>query len=84
MGKREEASQVAATLISQRKRGAPLANLVAMVYAGLGDTVRAFRWLDTAVAEGKLSVDWMAPTFKDLRADPRFDHVRRELGLVSP
>ena len=50
--------------------------------AGFGDIDQAFAWLDKAVDEEM--VDWeliKEPMFEDLHRDPRFERLRRRLGL---
>jgi tetratricopeptide (TPR) repeat protein len=61
--------------------GAGSAFAVAEVYAGLGDYDQAFVWLDRSFDDYSLWPAIMGPLFDDLRADPRFERVRRRLGL---
>ncbi len=50
---------------------------VAIVYQGLGDTLRALEWLDTAYQEHSGFVAW-DPRFASLKNEPAFrDPVRR-------
>ena len=56
---------------------------LAVIYAALGDTDRAFEALDRAAVTvphrvGNLLRD---PEMAALRGDPRFDAVRKKLGL---
>jgi DNA-binding SARP family transcriptional activator len=53
---------------------------VAEIYAGLGDFDRAFFWLDRSFDDHSLNPRVMGPLFDELRADPRFNAVRRRLG----
>lgn len=55
---------------------------VAMVYAGLGDTGRAFKWLEIAYQQHapdmvKVKRD---PRLRSLRADHRFQDLLRRMG----
>ncbi|MEK9137247.1 MAG: tetratricopeptide repeat protein, partial [Bacteroidota bacterium] len=56
---------------------------VAIVYAGLGDSDRAFEWLDKALAEhsGALAFIKVDPFFDSLRPDPRFAQLLRHMGF---
>lgn len=56
---------------------------IALVYAGLGDTSRAFAWLNKAVEERTHWLVWLKldPRWDDLRADPRFPQLLRRVGL---
>jgi len=81
-GHREEAMNVLSDLLTGRKY-AHGAFGIASVYAGLGNNDEAFAWLDKAVDEGSVRPYLMGPMFEDLRRDPRFDRVKRRLGLVG-
>jgi TolB-like protein/Tfp pilus assembly protein PilF len=57
---------------------------LAVIYAALGETDRAFAALDQAVVEvpHRVAVDLLRePEMAALRGDPRFDGIRRKLGL---
>jgi tetratricopeptide (TPR) repeat protein len=57
---------------------------VAAVYAGLHDFDQAFSWLEKSFTDRSTHFTLMDPTFDDLRADPRFAHIRARLGLQNP
>jgi tetratricopeptide (TPR) repeat protein len=59
---------------------------VAAIYAGLGDTDQAFRWLDSAITSRGTGLLLLAaePMYDTLRADPRYERVIRQIGLVRP
>jgi TolB-like protein/DNA-binding winged helix-turn-helix (wHTH) protein/Tfp pilus assembly protein PilF len=59
---------------------------VALVHAGLGDSASAFEWLDRAVAHRSNWLVWLKldPRFADLRGQPRFDAILRQVGLERP
>jgi len=83
-GHRTEADRALLKLqeLAQRRYVPPLAN--ALVFLGLGQKDEAFQWLDQAYEEHDcrrfafLNVD---PIFDPLRSDPRFDKLRRRMGL---
>ena len=58
---------------------------VALVHAGLGDQAEAFRWLDKAYDERSHWLVWLSldPRWNDLRGDPRFDRLRKRVGLID-
>jgi TolB-like protein/Flp pilus assembly protein TadD len=58
---------------------------VALVYAGLGQTEEAFRWLNKAYDEHSHWLVWLSldPRWNNLRADPRFDQLRKRVGLIA-
>jgi TolB-like protein/DNA-binding winged helix-turn-helix (wHTH) protein/Flp pilus assembly protein TadD len=67
----------------QRKTGYWSAYNIACMYAELGDTEQAFRWLNTAYRERDLNMIALKVDFPldPLRSDPRFDEVVRKVGL---
>ncbi len=84
--KKDEANKVLEELKARAKsRFAPGYEIeMARIYAGLGETERAFDWLRKAYDAGSpwlginLTVD---PSFKDLHTDKRFADLVRDLGL---
>jgi eukaryotic-like serine/threonine-protein kinase len=56
---------------------------LAMIYAGLGDTERAFAQLDSAYVDGTWAMFTLRvePAFDTLRADPRFARLLKKVGL---
>jgi TolB-like protein/DNA-binding winged helix-turn-helix (wHTH) protein/Flp pilus assembly protein TadD len=82
-GSRSEALKVLAQLrtLSKTRYVSPYA--FALVYIGLANTEKAFEWLQKAISERSptlttLKVD---PVFDDLRRDPRFVSLIRQIGL---
>jgi tetratricopeptide (TPR) repeat protein len=80
-GQREEARRILADLLARRERTGVGAARIATLYAGLGDFDQAFAWLDKAVDDLSIGSGIMGPTFDDLRSDPRFERLRKRLGL---
>jgi hypothetical protein len=58
---------------------------VAAVYAGLGDTERAFAFLDAAYRERSHWLMWLKrdPRWNDMRGDVRFQSLVKKIGLPS-
>ena len=56
---------------------------IAMVHIGLGDTDRAFEWLQKALEarDWQMSMLKVEPAFDGLRADPRFAALVERVGL---
>jgi tetratricopeptide (TPR) repeat protein len=85
-GHRAEAQQILDSLIERSRRLGTGAFEVASVYAGLGDLDQAFEWLDRAIEDGSMrpapsTFRIMEPIYEDVRGDPRFEPVRRRMGL---
>jgi tetratricopeptide (TPR) repeat protein len=60
---------------------------VAVIYAGLGEKDEAFRWLQRAYDERSYILAVYLNTDSRLdspRSDPRFDELRRRIGLPAP
>jgi TolB-like protein/tetratricopeptide (TPR) repeat protein len=81
-GQRDEAMRVLADLKARRERTGAGAFQIAVVYAGLGDLDETFAWLDKSIDDRSIVSFIMGPTFEDLRSDPRFNIMRRRLGLA--
>ncbi len=82
-GRREEAEKIIGELKAARESGYAAAHDVAMIYAGLGDSEHALRYLDEAVTRReadalniKMEFAWAA-----LRADVRFQKLLQRSGL---
>lgn len=84
-GKHDEARQILRELetVSQERYVSPYR--IALVYAGLGDTDRAFEWLEKAYQERSvwlihvhLRVD---PRLTTLHKDPRFTQLLQKMGM---
>jgi tetratricopeptide (TPR) repeat protein len=83
-GARADAQQLLNQMLAEEGVGLAPAYGIAEVYIGLGDYDRAFVWLDRAFDDYSLSPRIMGPLFRDFRADPRFERVRRRLGTLRP
>jgi TolB-like protein len=56
---------------------------IALVYAGLGNSKEAFKWLEAAYAAHDVGLLYLKvdPCLDPLRSDPRFDDLLRRVGL---
>jgi serine/threonine-protein kinase len=82
-GQGGEATRILGELRDRWGQGTAGAFSVAAVYAGLGDFDQAFAWIDKSFDDLSIRPTMMAPTFDDLRADPRFNRVRQRMGLAA-
>lgn len=80
-GQRDEANELLADLVARHERTGGGAFQVALVYAGLGDFDQTFAWLDKSVDDWSIGSFIMDPTFEDLHRDPRFELLKKRLGL---
>jgi tetratricopeptide (TPR) repeat protein len=80
-GRPEEARRILATMLDRSRRTNGGAFDVALVYIGLGDDDRAFAWLDKAVDDRSLGLQWLHTIVAGLRRDPRFERLRQRIGL---
>ena len=73
----------AARRISTVQSGGDVYGSTALIYAGLGDSGKAFEWLNQAADHRETSVVFAGvdPFLDGLRRDPRFDDLRGKLGL---
>jgi TolB-like protein len=58
---------------------------IALVYAGLGDSRNAFKWLDDAYRSHDVGLVYLKvdPCLDSLRGDPRFEDLVRRVGLAQ-
>jgi TolB-like protein/Tfp pilus assembly protein PilF len=82
-GRVEEARALAARLEERAATAYVPASEIAYPYVGLGDFDTAFQWLQRAVVERDAMLIFLdvEPVFAPLRGDPRFDTLRRTVGL---
>jgi TolB-like protein/tetratricopeptide (TPR) repeat protein len=82
-GRTDEARQILAALLDRARRTNGGAYEVATVFAGLGDNDQAFTWLEKAIDERSVALDVSPIVLETLSADPRFDSLRRRMGLQN-
>ena len=82
-GKRAEALAVLKEFDGKYEKHEAIAQDFAAIYAGLGETDRAFAWLekDFQARSGLLAWIRFAPPFESLRSDPRCADLLRRMGL---
>ncbi len=82
-GKRTEANAIVKELEEKYAKKESTGQYVAGVYAGLGETDKAFEWLEKAFQSrnGDLkNIRWAIP-YEPLRDDPRFKEMLKRMGL---
>jgi len=80
-GKRSEAVKLLDVLKRRSTTGYSNASEIAMIYASLGDTDQAMAWLEKGFEERFNPGVLLRPGFDPLRSDPRFEDLRRRIGL---
>lgn len=80
MGRTEDARRVLAEFDNAAPANAPL---LARIHAALGEKNRALRWLDAGYASRNRNMPWIgvAPAFKSLHGEPRFQALLEKVGL---
>jgi tetratricopeptide (TPR) repeat protein len=80
-GKPAEARQVLAELLRKSEQSYVSAYDIAVIYAGLGETEQAFRWLDKAIEQRPFWLCWLKldPRLDGLRSDSRFRELSQRL-----
>jgi TolB-like protein/DNA-binding winged helix-turn-helix (wHTH) protein/Flp pilus assembly protein TadD len=84
MGRRAEAEAILRDLQRNSKNVYPSPYLIAAIHAGLGQTDKAFEWLERAFQEHSWDIAWQIkadPRIDNLRSDPRFQSLLRRAGL---
>ena len=82
-GRRKEARRILNSLEEQSKHHYISAYYLALIYAGLNDKERAFRWLEKAYSDRNEWLVWLKvdPRFDYLWTDPRFTELLRRIGF---
>jgi serine/threonine-protein kinase len=83
-GRKDEATELLTKYLGEGKaRGAWAGWFLGEIYAALGETDEAFRWLEAAVKERMTFIPWMRqnPAYAPLRTDPRFQDLVRRMKL---
>ena len=80
-GKKSEATEFLNELKTRSSRGYPYAAELAGVYAALGDRDDAMASLEKGYEERFNPGVLLRPAFDPLRSDPRFQDLKRRIGL---
>jgi tetratricopeptide (TPR) repeat protein len=82
-GQKAEAQKVLKGLKDPSKLRFGCAFAIARIHAALGEKDQAFEWLGKACDERDPNLIWLKvdPTMDNLRSDPRFAQVLKDMGL---
>jgi TolB-like protein/Tfp pilus assembly protein PilF len=82
-GRRDQTARILRELEDAAKSRFVSAYAFALVHLALGNTDEAFVWLDKAVGDRSSSMPFLDvnPRMASLRGDPRFEQLRRRVGL---
>jgi tetratricopeptide (TPR) repeat protein len=83
LGREVEARDILRELVERRKSHYVRPDLIAGIYAALGEREQAFAWLETAYEEHSSSLPniTLGLEFELLRSDPRFADLLRRIGI---
>ena len=84
-GQRDEAHKALRELEQQSKRRYVAPFNLALVYLGLGETERAFEWLEKSREDRSFWLVYLirfAPLFEGVRSDPRYQDLLRRMNLA--
>ena len=85
VGKRKEAQKILDNFLERSEKGHFSPYIIAVVYAGLGEKVKAFEWLEKSIEEHNFS-NWALkgmPVHDDLRSDPRWTKLMEKMNLAD-
>lgn len=82
-GHRREAERILSELLETSKKEFVAPNLIAWIYAGLGNTDKVFEWLEKGYQAhmGYMISIKIDPAFEHVQHDPRFKHLLQKIGL---
>jgi DNA-binding winged helix-turn-helix (wHTH) protein/TolB-like protein/Flp pilus assembly protein TadD len=84
-GNKSEAERILNELIQKSERTYVSPYDIAIVYAGLGKREKALEWLNRAYEDHSYFMSWLQidPRLRELRLDPQFVTLVREVGLAQ-
>ena len=85
-GKRDKAKVILVEFEKLFKQNQTSPYYIAMIYAGLGDKDQTFAWLEASYREHSRPLPSginVNPMWDSIRSDPRFENLRRRMGLVQ-
>jgi tetratricopeptide (TPR) repeat protein len=84
-GQRTNALQVLGELQKLLRKRYVQPHTIALIYIGLGDTDKAFEWLERAFSDKSSTLTYIkvAPFFDSLRVVPQFEEMVRRMGLQA-
>jgi Flp pilus assembly protein TadD len=84
-GHRKEAEVIVRGLERRESTGEPVAAAIASIHGAMGETDRAFEFLERSYARNELDLGYLKvePRWDSLRNDPRFDGFMKKVGLLE-
>jgi TolB-like protein/DNA-binding winged helix-turn-helix (wHTH) protein/tetratricopeptide (TPR) repeat protein len=85
-GRKAQAENIVRDLEQKSKTTYVSPYIFAVMYAGLGEKDRAFRFLEQAYAEKSLDISWGLQAdlrLDNLRSDPRFQSLKQRVGIAE-
>ncbi len=84
-GRLEESRQILKEMLAHRNTQKGEAFGIAFVHVGLGNIDEAFEWLEKSVENREFAIILLDVQLwlDDLRSDPRFDALRKKIGLLG-
>jgi len=84
-GKKDKADECLADLQERSAKGYVSSFWVAVIYLGLSDFEKAFKWLDRAYREKDCNLIYVTvvPFFDPIRSDPRYKQLLIKMGLEN-
>ena len=82
-GQRKQAQSLLLNLQMRKDLNSSAQANIALIYVGLGDADQALDWLNRAYASRFNPSILLRPAFDSLRADARFQALRRRIGLAA-
>jgi len=81
LGQAPESQEALDALVSSFSQ--VLASRIAEVYAARGDKDRTFEWLDRALAQRDIRMNWIKydPFLRKIRDDPRYGAILKKMNL---
>jgi TolB-like protein/DNA-binding winged helix-turn-helix (wHTH) protein/tetratricopeptide (TPR) repeat protein len=80
-GRKPQATAILTNLLARNEQNSSAQSNIALIYVGLGDRDQALAWLDKAYESRFNPSILLRPTFDSLRGEPRFQNLRRKMGL---
>jgi TolB-like protein/DNA-binding winged helix-turn-helix (wHTH) protein/Flp pilus assembly protein TadD len=80
-GRRDDALKIAQGLETGARESSAADSNIGLIYVGLGDNDKAIIWLNKAYQARFNPSILLRPAFDSLRSDPRFQDLRRRIGL---
>ncbi len=84
-GKTDEAQRILQELLKRPKDESVLSIHIALIYLGLGETDKAFEWLEKAYLARDINLLFIkvAPEYENIRSDPRYTVLLKKIGLYN-